>query len=115
MTPRLPTVLLLGGGLATFAGTAISGEPVHSRVPSRAAVIAGADASLPAVRRVVAGLPGRPVTVRRVGGVLEAQAQTAALAGEGYDVVIGVGAQARAAVAQAVAAEVGDGTRFAGR
>ena len=115
MTPRLPTTLLLGAGLATFAGTAISGEPVHSPIAPRAAVLAGADAPSPAVRRAVEDFAGRPVTVRRVGGLFEAQAQAAALSGEGYDVVVGVGAQARAAVAQAAASEVGDGTRFAGR
>jgi hypothetical protein len=43
---------------------------------------------------------------------MEAQATAAALAGEGYDTVIGVGAQARAAIGQADAGEVGDGTTF---
>jgi hypothetical protein len=37
---------------------------------------------------------------------------SAALAGEGYSTVVGIGAQARAAVAQAEAGEVGADTRW---
>ena len=50
--------------------------------------------------------------MRRAGGPFEAQAQATRLAAEGYDTVIGVGAQARAAVSQAAAGEVGAGTHW---
>jgi 6,7-dimethyl-8-ribityllumazine synthase len=75
------------------------------------AVLAGPDARADDVTRATSTTAG-PVEVRRVGGALEAQAAAAALAAEDYDTVIGAGAQARAAVAQAEAGELGDGTRW---
>jgi len=50
--------------------------------------------------------------VRRADGTFDAQAQATRLAAEGFDTIVGVGAQARAAVTQAASAEVGDGTRW---
>jgi hypothetical protein len=111
MTSRSPILLLLAGAalVAGCAGTAVSREPSRAGPPApRVAVVAGADASATAIADAVQ----HAATVRRVGGLPEAQAQAAALAAEGYDVVVGLGAQARAAVNQAAAAEVGAGTRW---
>ena len=96
--------------LAGCAGTAASQSlPGAAAPPHRVAVLAGPDASPAALARATAGGAG---AVRRVGGALEAQATAAALPAEGYDAVIAVGAQARAAIAQAQAGEVGGGTRW---
>ena len=114
--PRPPSAtaaraLLVAGLLAGGAGTAVSRErPATAPTPARVAVLAGADASPTAVADAAGG--ATPREVRRVGGLLEAQAQAAALAAEGYDLVIGVGPQARSAIGQAEAAEVGAGTRW---
>jgi hypothetical protein len=118
MTPRIPPLLLIAGALAGCAGTAASHvRSVRTEAP-RVAILAADDASPAVLQRLAANArlraAGGPatLTVRRVGGLFEAQAQSAALAAEGYDTVIGVGAVARAAVGQAASAEVGDGTRW---
>jgi hypothetical protein len=111
MTPRIPPLLLIAGAVAGCAGTAASHvRPVRTEAP-RVAILAADDASPAVLQRVATNGPAT-LTVRRVGGLFEAQAQSAALAAEGYDTVIGVGAVARAAVGQAASAEVGDGTRW---
>jgi hypothetical protein len=119
MTPLLPrsrSTLALRGVvvaalLAGCAGSAASRErPATAAHPSRVAIIAGPDVS--ATQLADALTPAARHEVRRVGGQLEAQAQAAALAAEGYETVIGLGAQARGAVAQAREAEVGAGTRW---
>jgi hypothetical protein len=102
--------------LAGCAGTAMSDTHPAAPAPARTAILAGADASptalAAATRRGVAGT----VRIHHVAGTLDAQAAATRLAAEGYDTVIGVGAQARAAVGQAAAGEVGDGTAWeAGR
>ena len=100
---------LLALVLAGCAGAAASSqEHVDASTPQRTAVLAGADASPAAVTAVSQHAAGSP-TIRHADGTLDAQAQATRLAAEGYDTVIGVGAQARAAVAQAAAGEVGDG------
>ncbi|HMJ34431.1 MAG TPA: hypothetical protein VK501_10985 [Baekduia sp.] len=109
---RSPTLLarsaLLAVVLAGCAGTAASQDRVAAVPASRVAILAGPDARA----AELAGATDGAADVRTVGGSLEAQAVATALAGEGYTTVIGVGAQARAAVAQAAAGEVGDGTRW---
>jgi hypothetical protein len=116
MTTRIPALLLITGALAGCAATAASHVRPARTEPQRIAILAAGDASPAAVDRLAgrarAGEGAGSVTVRRVGGLPEAQAQSAALAAEGYDVVIGAGAVARAAVGQAASAEVGDGTRW---
>jgi hypothetical protein len=97
--------------LAGCAGAAASQERVDVSAPQRTAVLAGADAPPTAVTAASQHVDGT-VTIRRADGTFDAQAQAARLAAEGYDTVVGVGAQARAAVAQAAAGEVGDGTRW---
>jgi hypothetical protein len=109
---RAAAALVLTGLLAGCASTAVSSEqraPATGHAP-RVAVLAGPDASATAVADATSGRS--PRVVRRVGGLLEAQAQAAALAAQGYDVVIGLGPQARSAVAQARAAEVGPHTSW---
>jgi hypothetical protein len=109
---RSPTLLarsaLLAVVLAGCAGTAASQERTAAPPTPRVAILAGPDARAGDLAQATDGA----ADVRRVGGSLEAQAVATALAGEGYSTVIGVGAQARAAVAQAEAGEVGDGTRW---
>jgi hypothetical protein len=100
---------LLAVVLAGSAGVAASQDRVDASGPQRTAILAGGDATPAAITAASHGTT-RPVTVRRAAGTLDAQAQATRLAAEGYDTVIGVGAQARAAVAQAAAGEVGDGT-----
>ena len=75
----------------------------------RVAVLAGTDAG---AADIAAATHGAGVELRRAGGTFEAQAEATRLAAEGYDTVIGVGAQARAAVSQAAAGEVGAGTHW---
>jgi hypothetical protein len=102
---------LLALVLAGCAGAAASSqEPVDASAPQRTAVLAGSDAPSAAVTS--ASQRAGALTVRQADGTLDAQAQATRLAAEGYDTVIGVGAQARAAVAQAAAGEVGDGTTW---
>jgi hypothetical protein len=103
---------LVAIALAGCAATASSHDRVAAAAPQRTAVLAGPDAAPAAVATATAGAASTVVVVHRVGGTLDAQAQATRLAAEGYDTVIGVGAQARAAVAQADAGEVGDGTRW---
>jgi hypothetical protein len=102
---------LLAVVLAGCAGAAASQERVAASIPQRTAVLAGADAPSAAVAAASQRAAGI-VTIRRANGTLDAQAQATRLAAEGYDAVIGVGAQARAAVSQAAAGEVGDGTSW---
>jgi len=105
--------------LAGSAGTALSDQGTSGRAaparPAPSAVLAGADADPAAIAAAARELtrPGRPAPeIVRAGGSLEAQAESAALAAGGYDSVVGVGPQARGAIAQARAAEIGDGTRW---
>jgi hypothetical protein len=99
---------LLAVVLAGCAGAAASSqERVDASAAQRTAILAGGDATPSAI---TAASHGAPVTVRHANGTLDAQAQATRLAAEGYDTVIGVGPQARAAVAQAAAGEVGNGT-----
>lgn len=93
--------------LAGCAGTAASQDRAATPAPSRTAVLAGADAP-PAALGAATERSGAAVTVRRASGSLDAQAQATRLAAEGYDTIVAVGAEARAAVAQAAGAEVGD-------
>jgi hypothetical protein len=103
--------VLVAALLAGCAGTASSQESgARTAGPPRVAVLAGDDATATAIADATSG--ATPRDVRRVGGLLEAQAQAAALAAEDYDVVIGIGPQARSAIAQVRAAEVGGGTRW---
>jgi hypothetical protein len=90
--------------LAGCAGTAVSRDRTTDPIPRRTAVLAGADAPATAVSAAT-GRAG--VTVRRASGPLDAQAQATRLAAEGYDTIVAVGAEARAAVAQAASGEVG--------
>jgi hypothetical protein len=101
--------LVLGG---SAAATALSQDHRPGTDPTRTAVLAGPDASPVQLSRVTRGAPGHTVELRRVGGPYEAQAAAAALAGEGFETVVAVGADARGAVGQADAGEVGDGTRW---
>jgi hypothetical protein len=108
-SPRLlARSALLALVLAGCAGTAASQDRTTAAAPPRIAVLAGPDARAAELASATDGA----ADVRRVGGALEAQATATALAGEGYSTVIAVGAQARAAVAQAQAGEVGDGVRW---
>jgi hypothetical protein len=111
---RSPSLLarsaLLAVVLAGCAGTAASQDRAAAPATPRVAILAGSDAPDAAMVRATADAPAE---VRRVDNPLDAQAAATALAGEGYDTVLAVGAQARAAVAQAAAGEVGDGTRWA--
>lgn len=109
--PRLPrsTGLLARGALAALilagcAGTAASQDRATASSPSRTAVLAGADAPAAAIGAAA----GRDAVVRRASGTLDAQAQATRLAAEGYSTIVAVGAEARAAVAQAASSEVGD-------
>jgi hypothetical protein len=97
--------------LAGCAGTAFSDDHTESQSPARVAILAGADASGTDVADAQTHA-GDGAQVRRATSTFEAQAQATRLAAEGYDTVIGVGAQARAAVSQAAAGEVGAGTHW---
>jgi hypothetical protein len=98
--------------LAGCAGTAFSEDHPMSQPAERVAILAGADATGADVAGAAARAGGEGVDVRRATGTFEAQAQATRLAAEGYDTVIGLGAQARGAVAQAREAEVGSGTHW---
>jgi hypothetical protein len=89
--------------LAGCAGTAVSQDRADAPTPPRTAVLAGADAPSTAI----ATAAGPTATIRRTSGPLDAQAQATRLAAEGYDTIVAVGAEARAAVAQAAGGEVG--------
>jgi hypothetical protein len=102
---------LLALVLAGCAGAAASQPRADVPAPQRTAVLAGADAPASAVNAASQRAAGT-VIVRRADGTFDAQAQATRLAAEGYDTVVGVGAEARAAVAQAAAGEVGGGTRW---
>jgi hypothetical protein len=112
---RSPSLLarsaLLAVVLAGCAGTAASQDRASAPAAPRVAILAGSDAPDAAMVRATRSANG-PAEVRRVDNPLDAQATATALAGEGYDTVLAVGAQARAAVAQAAAGEVGDGTHW---
>jgi hypothetical protein len=112
---RSPSLLarsaLLAVVLAGCAGTAASQDRAAAPAAPRVAILAGADAPDASMVRAARSADVAP-EIRRVDGPQEAQAAAAALAGEGYDTVVAVGAQARAAVAQAAAGEVGDGTHW---
>ena len=99
--------LLLAGG-ATAAVAATQDAATTATAAPKVAVLAGSDASASQVGAIVP----MHATVVTTGGSLETQAQAAKLAAEGYDTVIAVGAQARAAIAQAQAGEVGANTRW---
>jgi hypothetical protein len=102
---------LLALVLAGCAGTALSQDRLAPAGPARVAILAGTDAPASAIAAASDGA-GDGAVLRRAAGGLAAQAEATRLAAEGYDTVIGVGAQARAAVGQADAGEVGDGTRW---
>jgi hypothetical protein len=99
-------LLLAGGATAAVAATQ-DAAPGTTHAP-KVAVLAGSDASASQVG-AIAPMHAAVVTT---GGGLETQAQAAKLAAEGYDTVIAVGAQARAAIAQAQAGEVGAATHW---
>lgn len=104
---------LLGRGalvalvLAGCAGTAASQDRASATAPARTAVLAGSDAAPSAISAAV-GPFDSDVAVRHTSGTLDAQAQALRLAAEGYDDIVAVGAEARAAVAQAAGGEAGD-------
>jgi hypothetical protein len=97
--------------LAGFVGgTAMSDSGSSSAGPVRTAILAGTDASPSALAAATSA--HEVSTVRRTSGSLDTQATATRLAAEGYDTIIGIGAEARAAVTQAEAGEVGDGTSW---
>jgi hypothetical protein len=108
MLARSALLTLVLAGSATAVAASQSTAPGSASAP-RVAVLAGSDAS---TADIAAATHGAPVELRRAGGSFAAQAEATRLAAEGYDTVIGVGAQARAAVSQADAGEVGAGTRW---
>jgi hypothetical protein len=99
--------MLLAGG-ATAAVAATQDQAATAAHAPKVAVLAGSDASA----SQVGAIAPLHATVVTTGGSFETQAQAARLAAEGYDTVIAVGAQARAAAGQAQAGEVGTGTRW---
>jgi hypothetical protein len=110
-------IAALTAGLATGALAAGDAEPPSSK-DSRIAVLATVGTPAPAVDRAItaaeatAGGRATETTVVRAGGVLDAQAQAAALAAAGYDVIAGVGDAGRAAIGQAQGADVGPGVHW---
>jgi hypothetical protein len=107
----------LAAGLATGALAAGDAGPQTEEAP-RIAVLATTGTPTPdivralAAARDAAGGETAGATVVRAGGPLDAQAQAAALAADGYGVVAGVGDAGRSAVGQAESAAVGDGTSW---
>jgi hypothetical protein len=99
--------LLLAGG-ATAAVAATQDQATGSRQAPKVAVLAGSDTST----SQIGAIAPLHAAVVRAGGTFEAQAQAARLAAQGYDTVIAIGAQARAAIAQAQAGEVGARTHW---
>ena len=106
---RLARSALLVLVLAGCAGTAASQDRASDPGPARTAILADADASAPAIAAATART-GAATEIRHASGPFDAQAQATRLAAEGYDTIVAVGPSARAAVAQASAAEVGDDT-----
>jgi len=105
--------LALGAGVATMALAAGSPAPPPREAPPRIAVLATVGTPAPEVRRALLAVDAPAgATVVRAAGALDAQAQAAALAARGFDVVAGAGDAGRAAVGLAAGAEVGDGTRW---
>lgn len=100
---------LLALVLAGCAGTAVSQDRAPDVGPTRTAILAGTDAPASAVTAAADATAG-PTIIRRATGPFDTQAQATRLAAEGYDTIVAVGAAARAAVAQADAAEVGTDT-----
>lgn len=99
----------IAAALAVSAGSALSKSPDPSTTAPRTAVLAGADASATDIAdaTAVAYRDGATrIVVRDTGGLLEAEAEAAALAAEGYDAVIPAGNQARTAIGQAAASEL---------
>lgn len=70
-------------------------------------MLAGTDAS-PSAIAAARSAAGTDVTIRRAAGSLDTQALATRLAAEGYDTIVAVGADARAAVSQAAGSELGD-------
>jgi len=95
--------------LAVSAGNALSKDPTPTPPAPRAAVLAGADATASDIAEATTAAyrdGATRIVVRSTGGLQEAQAQAAALAAEGYTVVVPAGPQARSAVGQAAASEL---------
>jgi hypothetical protein len=104
--------LLLAAGCA---GTALSDESSTPSHANRAAILVSSDArpgQVSAAAEHARADGAQTVVVRPAGGPWEAQAQAAVLGSQGYDEVIAVGADARTAVGQAAASELGSGTRW---
>jgi hypothetical protein len=100
---------------AGTAGTALSDESSTPSHTNRAAILASGDATAAQLSQATARARrdgARIVVVRHAGGQWEAQAQAAALGAQHFDQVVGVGADARTAVGQAAASELGGGTRW---
>ena len=108
-------VAAASAGLATGALAAGDAAPPTTKAP-RIAVLATVGTPAPDLARAISAVQddagAAPATIVRTGGLLDAQAQAAALAAEGYDVVAGVGDAGRAAIGQAESADIGDGTRW---
>jgi len=107
---RAPALAALAATiLALGAGAALSKGPRPATAPPRAAVLAGGDATETEIADATTAAYDAGAThiaVRRTGGLPEAQAQAAALAAQGYDVVEAAGPQARAAIGQAASSEL---------
>jgi hypothetical protein len=102
---------LLALVLAAGAGTAMSDSGTPTASPTRTAILASTDATPTALAHATA--TATTPTIRRTSGPLDTQAQATRLAAEGFDTIVAVGAEARAAVSQAEAGEVGgDATRW---
>jgi hypothetical protein len=99
-------MLLAGGATAAVAATQDQAATI-AQTP-KVAVLAGSDTAA----SEIGAIAPLHATVVTTGGGLEAQAQATRLAAEGYDTVIAVGPQARAAIAQAQAGEVGAHTTW---
>lgn len=101
--------------LAVSAGSALSKDPTPGPSAPRTAVLVGADATADdiATATTTAYRDGATnIVVRTTGGLLEAQAQAAALAAQGYDRVVPAGPQARSAVGQAASSELPGATAW---
>jgi hypothetical protein len=104
---RLARSALVALVLAGCAGTAVSQDRAAAPSPARTAILAGSDAPAAAITTAAAAA-GPTAEIRHASGPLDTQALATRLAAEGYDTIVGVGADARAAIAQAASAEVGD-------
>jgi hypothetical protein len=99
-----------------IAGTAVSDESSTPSHTTRAAILASSDATPAQIAQATARARrdgAQVVVVRRAGGPWEAQARAAALGSQGFDAVVGVGADARTAVGQAASSELTPATRWA--